>query len=63
MRGPGPNGTVEVDVPLSNLSGVTAGTRLQRPSAAAYVREGVLVGLLEPLDSAGPTNDDVLGSC
>jgi hypothetical protein len=44
---PGPNGTVEVDVPLANLPGVTTGTRLQRPSAASYVREGVLAGPLE----------------
>jgi hypothetical protein len=59
----GPNGTVEVDVPLANLPGVTTGTQLQRPSAASYVREGAVAGLLEPLDSAGPSSDYVLGNC
>jgi pseudomonalisin len=59
----GPNGTVEVDVPLANLPGVATGAQLQRPSAASYVREGVLAGPLEPLDSAGPTNDYVAGGC
>jgi hypothetical protein len=60
---PGPNGTVEVDVPLANLPGVTTGTRLQHPSAASYVREGVLAGPLEPIDSAGPATDYVAGAC
>jgi hypothetical protein len=60
---PGPNGTVEVDVPLANLAGVAAGSQLIRPSAASYVREGVLAGTLEPIDSAGPTNDYVAGIC
>ena len=32
------------------------------PSAASYVREGVLAGTLEPVDSAGPVNDYVLGT-
>ena len=31
-------------------------------SAATYVREGVNQGPLEPVDSAGPTYDDVAGS-
>lgn len=59
----GPNGTVEVDVPLANLSGTVAGSQLIRPSAASYVREGVLAGTLEPIDSAGPTNDYLAGLC
>jgi pseudomonalisin len=59
----GPNGTVEVDVPLANLPGTVSGSQLQRPSAASYVREGVLAGPLEPIDSAGPTNDYVVGGC
>jgi pseudomonalisin len=59
----GPNGTVEVDVPLANLAGVVAGTKLQRPSAASYVREGAIAGSLEPVDAAGPTNDYVVGGC
>ena len=60
---PGPNGTVEVDVPLANLPGAAAGSQFQRPSAASYVREGAVAGSLEPVDSAGPTNDYVLGGC
>lgn len=60
---PGPNGTAEVDAPISDFTGVTAGSTLLRPSAATYVREGVNQGPLEPADSAGPTYDDVLGAC
>jgi pseudomonalisin len=60
---PGPNGTVEVDVPLANLPGVAAGAELQRPTAATYVREGVLAAPLEPVDSAGPTDDYLVGGC
>jgi len=53
----GPNGTVEVDVPLSNLPGVAIGSQLQQPNATAYVREGVNQGPLEPVDSAGPSSN------
>jgi pseudomonalisin len=60
---PGPNGTAEVDAPLSDFPGLAAGTTLLRPSGATYVREGVDQGPLEPADSAGPTYDDVLGPC
>jgi hypothetical protein len=60
---PGPNGTVEVDVPLANLPGVSAGAVLQHPSAASYVREGAVAGTLEPVDAAGPTDDYVAGGC
>jgi pseudomonalisin len=60
---PGPNGAVEVDVPLANLPGVVNATQLQRPSAASYVREGAMAGLLEPVDNAGPANDYVVGGC
>ncbi|MES1247036.1 MAG: S53 family peptidase [Actinomycetota bacterium] len=60
---PGPNGTVEVDVPLANLPGVTTGSELQSPSAASYVREGAVAGSLEPVDSAGPNDDYVVGGC
>jgi pseudomonalisin len=59
----GPNGTAEVDAPLSDFPGLAAGVTLLRPSAATYVREGVNQGPLEPADSAGPTYDDVLGAC
>jgi hypothetical protein len=58
---PGPNGTVEVDVPLANLGNPAAGQVFQRPSAQSYVREGVLAGPLEPVDSAGPNADFVVG--
>jgi len=51
----GPNGTVEVDVPLANLGSPASGSLLQTPSAQSYVREGVLAGTLEPVDSAGPS--------
>jgi hypothetical protein len=60
---PGPNGTAEVDAPISDFPGLAAGTTLLRPSAATYVREGVNQGPLEPIDSGGPTYDDVLGAC
>lgn len=54
---PGPNGTVEVDVPLANVGSPTSGSVLQTPSAQTYVREGILAGSLEPADSAGPNAD------
>jgi subtilase family serine protease len=60
---PGPNGTAEVDAPISDFPGLAAGATLLRPSAATYVREGATQGPLEPADSAGPTYDDVLGAC
>jgi subtilase family serine protease len=55
----GPNGTVEVDVPLANIGSPTAGQIFQGPSAQSYVREGFLAGPLEPIDSAGPNADFV----
>jgi subtilase family serine protease len=60
---PGPNGTAEVDAPVSDFPGLAAGTTLLRPNAATYVREGVNQGPLEPIDAGGPTYDDVLGAC
>jgi pseudomonalisin len=60
---PGPNGTAEVDAPLADFPGVAAGSTLLRPSGATYVREGVNQGPLEPADSAGPTDDELLGAC
>ncbi|HEX3669841.1 MAG TPA: S53 family peptidase [Acidimicrobiia bacterium] len=59
----GPNGTAEVDAPISDFPGLAAGTTLLRPSAATYVREGANQGPLEPADSGGPTYDAVLGAC
>jgi hypothetical protein len=58
---PGPNGTVEVDVPLANVGGPATGQVFHQPSAQAYVREGFLAGPLEPVDSAGPSADFVVG--
>jgi hypothetical protein len=60
---PGPNGTAEVDAPISDFPGLAAGITLLRPSGSTYVREGVDQGPLEPDDSAGPTYDGVLGAC
>lgn len=54
---PGLNGTVEVDVPLANIGSPPPGSILATPSAATYVREGVIAGSLEPADSAGPYAD------
>lgn len=54
---PGPNGTVEVDVPLANIGNPAPGQVLQRPSAQTYVREGILAAPLEPIDSGGPNAD------
>ena len=59
----GTNGTVEVDVPLANMGGPSLGQVLLQPSAQAYVREGVLAGPLEPVDSGGPNADYVLAGC
>jgi hypothetical protein len=59
----GPNGTVEVDVPLANIGSPALGQVLLQPSAQSYVREGVLAGPLEPVDSAGPNADYVLATC
>ena len=58
---PGPNGTVEVDVPLANIGAPAAGALLRQPSAQSYVREGFLAGPLEPVDSAGPNADFAVG--
>jgi subtilase family serine protease len=60
---PGANGTVEVDVPLANIGSPATAAVLHQPAAASYVREGAVAGPLEPVDSAGPSSDYVLGSC
>ncbi len=60
---PGPNGTAEVDAPISDFPGLASGATLLRPSAATYVREGVMQGPLEPIDSAGPSYNALLGGC
>jgi subtilase family serine protease len=60
---PGPNGTVEVDVPLANIGSPTIGEQLVGPVASSNVREGAAAGPLEPIDSAGPSADYVLDHC
>jgi subtilase family serine protease len=60
---PGPNGTAEVDAPIADFPGLAAGQTALRPSGATYVREGVDQGPLEPIDSAGPTYNALLGAC
>jgi pseudomonalisin len=60
---PGPNGTAEVDAPVSDFPGLTEGSTLLQPSGATYVREGVDQGPLEPIDSAGPAYNDLVGAC
>lgn len=54
---PGPNGTVEVDVPLANIGSPASGSILATPSAESYVRESVLAGTLEPADPTSPYSD------
>lgn len=54
---PGPNGTVEVDVPLANIGSPASGSVLATPSAESYVRESVLAGTLEPADPTSPYSD------
>ena len=60
---PGPNGTVEVDVPLANIGSPLLSTTLQKPSATAYVREGIFAAPLETIDSGGPNADYVIANC
>jgi subtilase family serine protease len=57
---PGPNGTVEVDVPLANIGSPPSGSVLSTPSAESYVRESVLAGTLEPADPTSPYSDFVI---
>jgi pseudomonalisin len=60
---PGPNGTVEVDVPLANVGGPSVGQTLKQPSATAYVREGIAAAPLETIDSGGPNADYIIAGC
>jgi pseudomonalisin len=60
----GPNGTVEVDVPLANIGNPTVGQVLQGPTSTANVRMVLPVtGLFSTIDSAGPTSDYVVAGC
>lgn len=60
---PGPNGTVEVDVPLANIGSPALGQVLEQPSATACVRLGVMAGSLQTIDSGGPNPNYVLAGC
>jgi hypothetical protein len=59
----GPNGTIEVDVPVANLGGSNIGQVLQQPNATTNVRMVAPVGgLFATIDSGGPTSDYVVGT-
>jgi len=61
---PAPNGTVEGDVPLANIGNLALKQVLQRANATANVRMvAPVAGLFAVVDSAGPTNDYVVGGC
>jgi pseudomonalisin len=64
----GKDGTVEIDVPLANIGSPTTGGVLVAPAAATYALvgaptnpTGVSGGSLQPVDSAGPQYNFVLG--
>ena len=57
---PGPDGTVEVAVPLVNIGNPTSAQVLQTPTGDADVREGAFAGLLATVDSAEPNADFVI---
>jgi len=59
----GPNGTVEVDVPVANVGSPALGQTLEKPSATAYVRVGIAVGSLQTVDSGGPAANYVVAAC
>jgi subtilase family serine protease len=59
----GPNGTVEVDVPLANVGSPALAQTLEKPSATAYVRVGIAVGSLQTVDSGGPVANYVVAAC
>jgi subtilase family serine protease len=59
----GPNGVVEVDVPLANVGSPPTGASLTGPGAQTKVLEGTTAtgGLIEAADSAGPHYDYTVG--
>jgi subtilase family serine protease len=60
----GANGTVEVDVPLANVGGLAAKQVLAQPNATANIRMAAPVGgLFSVVDSAGPSDDYLVGTC
>jgi subtilase family serine protease len=60
----GPNGVVEIDVPLANLGSPQIGAVLSSPAAETWLEIGTTVsgGLLEKVDSGGPTCQETLGT-
>jgi hypothetical protein len=61
--GSGPNGVVEVDVPLADVGSPAVGAHLTGPGAQTKVLVGTAQtgGLLEAADSGGPKYDYVVG--
>ncbi len=61
---PGPNGVVEIVVPLANIGGPAAGAVLSQPAGVTFTEEGApgAVSALETVDSGGPTKNETLGS-
>jgi pseudomonalisin len=60
----GPNGVVEVDVPLANVGGPALGKVLQAPTGETDVEVGVpgVGGFLEKVDTGGPACNELLGA-
>lgn len=65
----GTNGTVTIDVPLANVGGLSSGAVLDSPTGATYIEEGAPPnpsgesgGILEAVDSGGPTKNYTIGS-
>jgi subtilase family serine protease len=61
---PGPNGIVEIDVPLANVGGPPIGAVLTTPAALTDILVGTAAagGLLERVDTGGPTCQETLGT-
>jgi hypothetical protein len=61
---PGPNGVVEIDIPLANVGAPPAGAVLSNPAGETWLLIGSTVsgGLLEKVDSGGPTCQETLGT-
>ena len=60
----GPNGTIEVDVPLANIGSPALSQVLQGATATANVRMVLPAGgLFATVDSGGPSSDYVLAHC
>ncbi|HZS13262.1 MAG TPA: S53 family peptidase [Candidatus Dormibacteraeota bacterium] len=60
----GPNGVVEIDVPVANVGGPTLGKVLQAPSGETDIEVGApgVGGLLGKVDVGGPACNELLGT-